>query len=183
MTAQRIMSVDPATATGSNKKIFDALQSSLGLIPNMARAMGQSPAILEAYVSLSSALGKGTLGRKLSEELALTLAGANRCDYCASAHSVLGKMAGLNEMQVSAALKGNAQDAKTAAALKFAKVLVDKRGQIADSDFQAVRDAGFSEGEIGEIVAHVAINVFTNYFNNVAGTDIDFPKVNLSKAA
>jgi len=183
MTAQRITSVDPATATGTNKKIFDALQSSLGLIPNMARAMAQSPAVLEGYVSLNSALGKGTLGRKLSEELALALAGANHCDYCASAHSVLGKLAGLDQMQVAGALKGTAQDAKTAAALRFAKVLVEKHGQIVDADFQAVRAAGFTEGEIGEIVAHVAINVFTNYFNNVSKTEIDFPKVNVSMAA
>lgn len=180
MTTQRITSLDPSNATGTNKKFFDALQSGLGLIPNMTRAMAQSPAVLEGYVSLNSALSKGTLGRKLSEELALTLAGANHCDYCASAHSVLGKLAGLNETQMTAALQATAEDAKPAAALKFAKVLVEKRGQIADADFQAVRAAGFTEGEIGEIVAHVALNVFTNYFNNVARTEIDFPKVNVS---
>lgn len=183
MTTQRITSIDPATATGSNKKYFDALQSSLGLIPNMTRAMGQSPAVLEGYVLLNGALSKGALGRKLSEELALTLAGANHCDYCASAHTVLGKLAGLDETQVSGALRATAEDSKTAAALKFAKLLVEKHGQIADADFQAVRAAGFTEGEVGEIVAHVAINVFTNYFNNVARTDIDFPRVNVSKAA
>jgi uncharacterized peroxidase-related enzyme len=183
MTTQRITSVDPATATGSNKKYFDALQSGLGLIPNMTCAMAQSPAVLEGYVLLNGALGKGSLGRKLSEELALTLAGANHCDYCASAHTVLGKLAGLDETQVSSALKATAEDAKTSAALKFAKVLVEKRGQITDADFQAVRDAGFTEGEVGEIVAHVAINTFTNYFNNVAKTDIDFPKVSVSNAA
>ena len=183
MTMQRITSIDPATATGSNRKYFDALQSGLGLIPNMTRAMAQSPAVLEGYVLLNGALSKGSLGRKLREELALALAGANHCDYCASAHSVLGKLAGLDETQVSRALKGAAEDPKTAAALRFAQTLVEKRGQIADADFQAVRAAGFTEGEVGEIVAHVAINVFTNYFNNVARTEIDFPKVDVSKAA
>jgi uncharacterized peroxidase-related enzyme len=183
MSTQRIQSVDPAAATGSNKKYFDALQSGLGLIPNMTRAMAQSPAVLEGYVLLNGALSKGSLGRKLSEELALTLAGVNRCDYCASAHSVLGKLAGLNETQVSSALKATAEDAKTAAALRFAQVLVEKRGQISDADYQTVRAAGYTEGEVGEIVAHVAINVFTNYFNNVAKTGIDFPEVNVSKAA
>jgi uncharacterized peroxidase-related enzyme len=158
MSAQRIQSVDPATATGSNKKYFDALQSSLGLIPNMARAMAQSPAVLEGYILLNGALSKGSLGRKLNEELALTLAGANRCDYCASAHSVLGKLAGLSETQVTAALKATAEEAKTAAALRFAQVLIEKRGQIVDADYQAVRTAGFTEGQVGEIVAHVAIN-------------------------
>lgn len=183
MSTQRIPSVDPSTATGSNKKYFDALQSGLGLIPNMARAMAQSPAVLEGYVLLNGALGKGLLGRKLGEELALSLAGVNCCDYCASAHSLLGKLAGLNETQITSALKVTAPDAKTAAALRFAQILVEKHGQISDADFQAVRAAGFSEGEIGEIVAHVAINVFTNYFNNVAKTEIDFPLVNVSTVA
>lgn len=182
METQRITSVNPATATGSNKKYFDALKSGLGLIPNMTLAMAQSPAVLEGYVLLNGALSKGSLGRKLSEELALALAGANHCDYCASAHSVLGKLAGLSETQVSLALKATAEDDKTSAALRFAQTVVEKRGQITDADFQAVRAAGFTEGEVGEIVAHVAINVFTNYFNNVAKTEIDFPKVNVSKA-
>ncbi len=177
MNIQRIPSIDPATATGSNKKFFDLLQSALGVVPNMTRAMAQSPAVLEGYVTLNGALSKGTLGRKLGEELALTLAGTNHCDYCASAHSVLGKFAGLSETQITAALHGTAEETKAAAALKFANAVVEKRGRISDADFQAVLDAGFTPGEAGEIVAHVALNVFTNYFNNVAATEIDFPKV------
>jgi AhpD family alkylhydroperoxidase len=177
MSTQRIPSVDPATATGANKKFFEMLRGALGVIPNMTRSMAQSPAVLEGYISLSGALSKGTLGKKLGEELALTLAGTNHCDYCASAHTVLGKFAGLNETQIDAALKGSAEDAKAAAALNFANVVVEKRGRISDADFTAVTNAGFTPGEAGEIVAHVALNVFTNYFNNVALTEIDFPKV------
>jgi AhpD family alkylhydroperoxidase len=180
MHTQRIPSVDPATATGTNKKFFDMLHGALGVIPNMTRAMAQSPAVLEGYVSLSGALSKGTLGKKLGEELALTLAGTNHCDYCASAHSVLGKFAGLSETQIGAALKGSAEDAKAAAAMKFANVIVEKRGRINDTDFKAVTDAGFTPGEAGEIVAHVALNIFTNYFNNVAVTEIDFPIVTVA---
>jgi AhpD family alkylhydroperoxidase len=161
MNLQRIPSVDPSTATGSNKKNFDLFQGALGVVPNMTRAMAQSPAVLEGYVALNGSLTKGTLGKKLREELALTLAGANHCDYCASAHTVLGKFAGLNETQITDAIN----------------ILVEKRGRINDDDFQAVTAAGYTPGEVGEIVAHVALNVFTNYFNNVAGTEIDFPKV------
>jgi len=180
MFTQRIPSVDPATATGTNKKFFDMLQGALGVIPNMTRAMAQSPAVLEGYVSLSGALSKGSLGKKLSEELALTLAGTNHCDYCASAHTVLGKFAGLSETQIDAALKGSAEDAKAAAALNFANVIVEKRGRVSDADFKAVTGAGFTPGEAGEIVAHVALNIFTNYFNNVAVTEIDFPVVTVA---
>jgi AhpD family alkylhydroperoxidase len=130
MYTQRIPSVDPAAATGANKKFFDMLQSALGVVPNMTRSMAQSPAVLEGYISLSGALSKGTLGKQLSEELALTLAGTNHCDYCASAHTVLGKFAGLSESQIGAALKGSAEDVKAAAGLKFANVIVEKRGHI-----------------------------------------------------
>ena len=180
MNAQRIPSVEPSTATGSNKKFFDMFQGALGVIPNMTRAMAQSPAVLEGYVSLSGALSKGTLGKKLGEELALTLAGTNQCNYCASAHSVLGKFAGLDEAQITNALKGSGTDPKAAAALKFANVVVEKRGRINDDDYQAVINAGYTPGEVGEIVGHVALNVFTNYFNNVAATDIDFPKITVA---
>ncbi len=180
MTTQRIPSIDPSTATGSNKKFFDILQHALGVIPNMTQAMAQSPAVLEGYISLSGALSKGSLGAKLGEEIALTLAGTNKCDYCASAHSFLGKGAGLTESQVDLALHGKAEDARTAAALKFAKIVVEKRGRIDDVDFQLVTGAGFTPGEVGEIVAHVTLNIFTNYFNNVAATEIDFPKVSVS---
>jgi AhpD family alkylhydroperoxidase len=180
VTNQRIPSIDPSAATGTNKKYFDMFNSALGLIPNMARAMAQSPAVLEGYVSLSGALSKGSLGRKLGEELALTLAGTNRCDYCASAHTALGKLAGLSEAQTVSALQGNAEQTKDAAALRFANAIVEKRGRIDDADFKAVTDAGFTAGEAGEIVAHVALNVFTNYFNNVAKTEIDFPHIDVT---
>ena len=183
MHNQRIPSIDPATATGSNKKHFTLLTSALGSIPNMALAMAQSPAVLDGYLALSAAVSKGSLGKRLGEELALTLAGTNRCDYCASAHTALGKLAGLTDAQTIAALKGNADQAKEAAALKFAKVIVEKRGRIDDADFKAVTDAGFTPGQAGEIVAHVALNVFTNYFNNVANTEIDYPRVDLTKVA
>ncbi len=180
MYIELIPSIDPATATGTNKKFFDMLQGALGVVPNMTRSMARSPAVLEGYISLSSALSKGTLGKQLSEQLALTLAGTNRCDYCASAHTVLGKFAGLSELQIGAALNGSAEDAKAAAGLKFATLIVEKRGHITDADFKAVIDAGFTPGEAGEIVAHVALNIFTNYYNNVAMTEIDFPKVTVA---
>ena len=143
--------------------------------------MAQLPAVLEGYLAFSAVLSKGSLGKRLGEELALTLAAANHCDYCASAHAVLGKLAGLSEAQTIATLRGNSDQAREAATLRFAETVVEKRNRIADADFKAVTDAGFTPGEAGEIVAHVALNTFTNYFNNVANTEIDFPRVDLTK--
>jgi uncharacterized peroxidase-related enzyme len=180
MNKQRIPSLDPANAIGPNKKHFDLLQNALGMVPNMARAMAQSPAVLEGYIVLSGALSKGTLGRKLGEEIALAMAGTNHCDYCASAHSALAKLTGLSEVQVTDAIHGKGVDPKESAAIQFATTIMEKRGRISDADFQSVIEAGYTPAQAAEIVAQVALNVFTNYFNNVAGTDIDFPKVTLS---
>jgi len=131
----------------------------------------------------SLALIKGRLGQRLGEELALTLAGTNRCEYCAPAHSTTAKIAGLDEADVVAALQGESEDVREAAALRFATAVVEKRGRIDDADFKAVTDAGFAPGEVTEIVAHVVVNIFTNYFNNVAKTEIDSPWANQTKAA
>ena len=183
MNKQRIPPIDPARTGGSNKKNFDLLKSVLGFIPNMALAMAQSPAVLEGYMGLSVALIKGRLGKRLGEELALTVASANRCEYCASAHSAAAKIAGLDEAGVAAALQGKSEDVRETAALRFATAVVEKRGRIDDADFKAVTDAGFTPGEVTEIVAHVVRNIFTNYFNNVAGTEIDSPWANQMKVA
>ena len=173
MNMQRIPPVDQATASGTNKKNFDLLKSSLGFIPNMALTMAQSPEVLDGYMGLSAALTKSRVGKRLREELALTLAETNGCEYCASAHNATAKLAGLDEAGVAAALQGKSKDVREAAALRFATAVVEKRGRIDDADFKMVSDAGFTPGEVTEIVAHVVGNIFSNYFNNVARTEID----------
>ncbi len=105
------------------------------------------------------------------------MAQANECNYCLSAHCALGTMAGLTPDQIRDSRAGKAADAKTDALLQFSRTLVETRGQVTDGDVNAVRQAGLTDGEIAEVVAGVALNIFTNYFNYVADTDIDFPKV------
>jgi AhpD family alkylhydroperoxidase len=117
---------------------------------------------------------------QLREQIAVTLAGANQCDYCASAHTFLGKKAGISEIELADNLAGGSQDGKTATALRFARAVAENRGQIGDEELQRVRDAGFSEAEIVEIIAHVCMNLLTNIFNNIADTEVDFPRVNTS---
>ncbi len=164
------------TATGTNKDIFAALQKGLGMVPNMARVMANSPAVLQGYVGLSGALSKGALSGKVREQIALAVAEANGCDYCLAAHSVLGKMNGLSPQQIHDSRQASASDATTQALLRFARLLVDQRGRATNADLQAVRAAGVDDAAIAEVVANVALNLFTNYFNHVAQTDIDFPK-------
>ena len=138
--------------------------------------MAVSPHGLEAYLGFIGALGHGVLPARVREQLALDVGEANHCDYCVSAHSALGKRAGLTEQAVLDSRRGASADPKADVLLRFARAVVEKRGVVEDADLAAVREAGYGDAEIAEVVAHAALNVFTNYFNNVAGTAIDFPK-------
>jgi uncharacterized peroxidase-related enzyme len=173
----RLQAIDPSAATGKAKDLFDAVKGKLGMVPNMTRVMANSPVVLESYLSFSGALSGGLLDARTREKLALLTAQQNSCDYCLSAHSAIGKMVGLNDTEIVASRNGNGSDPKATAALIFAKHVLDAKGQISDEELSTVRDAGFSDGEISEIIAHVALNVFTNYFNIATAVDIDFPKV------
>jgi uncharacterized peroxidase-related enzyme len=173
---ERITPINPQAAQGRAKELLDAVKAKLGIIPNMTRSMAVSPPVLEAYVGFIGALGQGVLPPRVREQLALDVGEANHCDYCVSAHCVLGKGAGLSEQEVLASRRGASTDPKTDVLLGFARKLVANRGLVDDADIAAVREAGFGDAEIAEVVAHVGLNTFTNYFNHVAGTTIDFPK-------
>jgi uncharacterized peroxidase-related enzyme len=179
----RIQAVDPSTATGKAKELLDAVKGKLGLVPNMTRVMAASPAVLESYLAFSGALAGGLLDARTREQLALLTAQQNHCDYCLSAHAAMGKMVGLNHDQIAASRAGDGSSPRTTAALTFAKRVLETKGQVGEAELAAVRNAGFSEGEIAEIIAHVALNAFTNYFNVAADVEIDFPRVSYSEVA
>lgn len=179
----RIQPIDYESATGKVKDLLSAVTTKLGMTPNMMKTMAQSSAVLEGYLQFSESLAGGKLDAGLREQIALISAEINGCGYCASAHTAIGKMVGLSREAISAARRGYSSDAKTNAALRFARTVIVNRGQVSHEDVKALQDAGFSEGEIGEIVANVALNIFTNYFNEVAETEIDFPKVQVGTIA
>lgn len=179
----RIQPVNYEQSTGKVKVLLDGVTAKLGMTPNMMKTMARSPAVLEAYLNFSGALAGGNLDARLREQIALISAEINGCGYCASAHTAIGKMAGLSGEAISAARRGHSADAKSDAALRFARLVIVNRGQVSEADIKALKDTGFSEGEIGEIVANVALNIFTNYFNEIAETEIDFPKVQVGTAA
>ena len=172
----RFNQIAPDIATGKAKELLDAVKGKLGLVPNLTRAMANAPAVLEGYLGLSGALGKGSLSAKTREQIALAVGQANECDYCLAAHSAIGKMVGLTPDQIRDSRRGTAIDPKADAIVRFARKLVDDRGRVNDDDMAEVRAAGLDDGAIAEVVANVALNNFTNYFNHVAETDIDFPK-------
>ena len=162
---------------GKAAQLLGAVKEALGATPNIFTTFANSPAAFEGYLGLNSALQGGSLDAKFKEKIALTVAGLNGCDYCASAHTFLGDKAGIDAEELALNLQGKSSHAKCQAGLNFASLVVNNRGQISDADFQAVRDAGFSDENIVEIVTHVALNTLTNYFNEVFKVEVDFPTV------
>lgn len=179
----RIELIDPANTTAERAASLRQIQAAFGATPNMFKAVANSPAALASMWGSFGALGKGTIGARLGEQIAVAVAEQNRCDYCLAAHTALGKGAGLTEGQLVAAQAGESADPKTAAALQFALKLVTRRGQVSDADVATLRAAGYGDEQIVEILAHVALNIFTNYVNVAFEVPLDFAPVPLLKAA
>ena len=164
---------------GPSQKMLDTVQQKLGKVPNLLATMAHSPASLEYYLAAGAALDNGVLGGQLREKIALAVAGANRCDYCASAHTFLARSLGVDEAEASRNLAGESSDRRTQAILRFARAVVRDRARMVDnaSELNRLRNEGVTDEEIIEIVANVVANIYTNYVNHIADTQIDFPTV------
>jgi uncharacterized peroxidase-related enzyme len=173
-----------AAAPEASRSLLEGVKQQLGVAPNLFRMVANSPAALQGYVGLLGALGKGALPAATHERIALAIAEFNACDYCLSAHTYLGKqVAKLDESEIAANRGGSSNDAKADAAVRFARKVAQLRGHVSDEDVRGVRTAGYTDGEIVEIVQHVALNTWTNYVNSVARTEIDFPVVTARRVA
>lgn len=173
----KIQPVDPEKTTGKAKRLLDRVQSGFGMIPNVIGTMANAPVVLEAYLDMGGSLANGMLSPQLREQIALVVSEANHCEYCLSAHSAFGIMTGLEKDMILSSRQGDAVDEKTATALQFSKSVVEKRGMTDEAEITRLRNAGYTDEEIVEIIGNIALTMFTNYFNHIAGTAIDFPKV------
>jgi uncharacterized peroxidase-related enzyme len=172
----RLSQIAPEQANPQQAELFTAVKSKLGRVPNLLRALANSTAALRGYLEFSGALSNGSgLDPKQREIVALTVAQANGCEYCLAAHSTIGKRVGLSPEAIEAARRADGFDESGRAVARFADAVVKSRGRVDDEQLEAFRAAGFNDDAVTEVVAHVALNVFTNYFNNLAETDVDFP--------
>jgi uncharacterized peroxidase-related enzyme len=179
----RLPIINPENSTGKARDLLTAVKKKLGLVPNMTRVMANSPAVLEAYLQFSGSLEGGSLDAKSRERIALETAEANKCEYCLSAHSAIGKMVGLNETEILDSRQAHSTDSKTAAALHFSRLVIERRGAVSETDIEAARKGGLTDGEIAEVVALTVLNILTNYFNTAFQVDVDFPVVKALSAA
>ena len=173
------VNIDTANAAQASQEMLKQIHAAFGATPNMFKAVSNSPAALKSMWGTFGALGAGSLSARLGEQIAVAVANRNRCGYCVAAHTALGKSAGASADDMASAQVGKSSDSKTQAALTFALKIVEERASVAQADVEAVRKAGFNDGEIVEIVAHVALNLFTNYVNVAFDVPVDFPKVAL----
>lgn len=179
----RLNVVTHEAANAEQKALLEAIQSQLGMVPNFLKVLANSPAALKAFLGLHTIAGEGSLDPQTRERIALALAQQNACQYCVSAHNAIGRKVGLSGSEIEANRAGTSQDAKAAAAVRFARALAEHTGDISTGDLLAVRNAGYSDGQIVEIVTHVGMNLLTNILGKASQVEIDFPKIELKQAA
>jgi uncharacterized peroxidase-related enzyme len=175
----RVQVINPLTATGEVKTLLDTVQAKLGVTPNFIRVLANSPRALEGFLGLYGALGEASIDTAMRERIALAVAEGNSCQYCVSAHTAIGRLAGLSNEEMAQNRKGGSSDARAAAIVAFATALNDNLGDITTGEFDAARAAGLADGEIVEIISLVALNIFTNILGKATRVDIDFPKIDL----
>jgi uncharacterized peroxidase-related enzyme len=179
----RVSVIDPKTATGEAAALLNAVQAQLGITPNFIRVLANSPKALEGFLGLYGAAAGFAVDKATQERIALAVAEGNGCQYCVSAHTAIGRHAGLSNDEMQLNRRGTSSDAKAAGAITFAKALNDNLGEVTGAEFDAARAAGLSDGEIVEIIAIVALNIFTNVLGKATRVEIDFPKVELMPEA
>lgn len=170
----RLNVVKPENASGENKKIYDDLIQQKGKIFNIFQGMANSPAALKAYLSMSSVLAEGELSPEEREIVYLAVSEHNGCRYCASAHSLVAKQVGLSDEAILAARRFEAPNDKHEALLQFVKRVIQTKGFVDDKHLASVREAGYSDGQITEVIGYIGLATFSNLFNHVHDTTLDF---------
>ena len=179
----RIKIVTDQAASADQKALFDAIQGQLGMVPNFLRVLGNSTVALKSVLGLYGVAGAGSLDPLTRERIALAVAEQNTCEYCVSAHTAIGAQAGLSSDEMHANRAGTSKDAKAAAAVKFARALVEHTGGVSAEEIAEVRKAGYNDADLAEIIMHVGMNLITNILGKASRVDIDFPHVKLNAAA
>jgi len=171
----RLTAVKTNGATSELNRSLKTSRLKLTEAPRFLQVMANSPASLRAYIRADAALVRGQLTPRQREQVALAVAEINGSSYSLSAHYETGKRLGLTDHEMQLARNATAVDPKADTMLRFTQAVVLQRGEISDDDFHALRKVGFTDAQIVEIVANIALNIFSNYFTSVARTEVDFP--------
>lgn len=173
----RVPLIDPATADSAVATPLSRINGVFGTVPNMFRAVANSPAALQSMWGAFGAFATGSLGAALTEQIAVAVADRNRCRYCLAAHTALGANAGLDHADLAAAQRARAEDPRVQTLLEFVVALVERRGDVDEQSIRTLREQGWSDEQIVETIAQVALNLFTNYINIALDVPVDFPEI------
>jgi len=179
----RITTVSNEAASTEQSSLLNAIHGQLGMVPNFLRVFANSPDALKAFLGLHHIANNGSLDAATRERIALALAQKNECEYCLSAHTAIGRKAGLNGSEIEANRAGSSHDAKAAVAVRFARALAENNGEVTTAEIQSMRNVGYTDADIVEVITHVGMNVLTNILGKASRVDIDFPRVALKLAA
>lgn len=178
-----IAPVKPTETDAATAATLNAVKGKIGMIPNLFATLARSPVALNGLLQLNETIASGNLSPGEREIVALAVSQANTCHYCLSAHTLLGKGAGLSIEQTQQARAGNGSSPRARAIAAYAKTLVEQKGHVPTSVLDQFKAAGLSEGDLLEVIVNVVATTLTNYANNVARTEIDFPVVPVQLAA
>ncbi len=163
--------------------IFNGVKAKIGMVPNLYATLGHAPNVLGGYLDFSARLASGQLSAKEREQIALAVGEVNACAYCLSAHTVIGKGAGLSANDIADARFGTPSENRARAIVSLARSIIATKGHVPETELAAARQAGLDDSLVVEVFAVTVANIFTNYANHLFDTDIDFPKVAPQKAA
>ena len=169
----RIPALTLEQATDTTRPLLEGVQKKIGFLPNVFQTLAHAPAVLTAYVQQSATLGKTSLSATEKEAIFLATSQVNGCDYCLAAHTLFAGKAGLSAQDILDARQGHLNAYAT-----LAQQITESRGHLSGEQIEAARAAGINDAKLIEVIAHVASQTLTNYLNNVALTDIDFPAIN-----
>lgn len=171
----RLKKVPVEVAEGKTAELYTAIKSSLGGVPNLFQTLGNNPRALEIFLGIGGGLKGGLLSAAEQGSIALTVAQSNGCDYCLAAHTVIGGMLKLSPEEMAANRKGTSTNKKTQSLIELTRQIVGEKGRVSDEAISSFRSAGYSDAHVSEVLLVVVQNIFTNYFNNLNKTEIDFP--------
>lgn len=174
-TNARIVPLEPVNVTGKARTILDHNKQRFGAYLNFFSTLAHAPTVLEGYTGLAGTLGAGALTPRIREQIAVAVSSRNSCGYCLTAHGHAAVAHGVSGESLPALTEGRVADPRDQAAVDFALSVLDRQGRVSDGELEAVRTAGFTDGEILEIIAHVAMTFFSNVLNNVSEPVIDLP--------
>ena len=167
--------LDVNEVAGESKKLFNAIEGELGMVPNVFRTMAHSPTVFDAYMNFHDALRHGVLSDALRERIALAVSEVNKCAYCLAEHSATALAVGLSKEEICDSRRAISPDRRVETALNFARQVARGVQSVDDSGVGCLRRAGFDDREIAEIIATIVLTVVKNYFNRLAGTVMDYP--------